>query len=221
MMKMAANKNLTKKNCKFAAADTCFMCFSGGAVFIMPADWRFTAALAAAQFLLLLPLVYYSQPVLQSGRKTLFGGIPAMEGLVFVCCVAGIISSVIISVNSVHGFISAAAAGFAPLAVLLFTVLVNCYFKQNCLIFSAAEPDDGITADKTAAFVLPAVFAFALAAALSWWFYGLGAAASWQVLSSVLMAAGQVRLCWVILCRIILPCRMRKTKIIRLKTKKH
>ena len=115
------------------AADTCTLALCALAAvpfFVMPADWRFTAALAAAQFLLLLPLVYYSQPVLQCGRKTLFGGVPAMEGLVFVCCVAGIISSVILSINAVHGFISAAAAGFAPLAVLLFTVLVNCYFKQ-------------------------------------------------------------------------------------------
>lgn len=190
MMKMAANKNLTKKELQICLLLTLALCaLAAVPLFVMPADWRFTAALAAAQFLLLLPLVYYSQPVLQSGRKTLFGGIPAMEGLVFVCCAAGIISSVIVSVNAVHGFISAAAAGFAPLAVLLFTVLVNCYFKQNRLNFSTAEPDDGITADKTAAFVLPAVFALALAAALSWWFYGLGAAASWQVLSSVLMAA--------------------------------
>ena len=191
MMKMAANKNLTKKELQICLLLTFALCaLAAVPLFVMPADWRFTAVLAAAQFLLLLPLVYYSQPVLQSGRKTLFGGVPAMEGLVFVCCVAGIISSVIVSVNSVHGFISAAAAGFAPLAVLLFSVLVNCYFKQNRLNFSAAEPDDGITADKTAAFVLPAVFALALAAALSWWFYGLGAAASWQVLGSVLLAAG-------------------------------
>lgn len=191
MMKMAANKNLTKKELQICLLLTLALCaLAAVPLFVMPADWRFTAALAAAQFLLLLPLVYYSQPVLQSGRKTLFGGIPAMEGLVFVCCAAGIISSVIVSVNAVHGFINAAAVCFAPLAVLLFTVLVNCYFKQNRLNFSAAEPDDGITADKTAAFVLPAVFALALAAALSWWFYGLGAAASWQVLSGVLMAAG-------------------------------
>lgn len=191
MMKMAANKNLTKKELQICLLLTLALCaLAAVPLFVMPADWRFTAALAAAQFLLLLPIVYYSQPVLQSGRKTLFGGVPAMEGLVFVCCVAGIISSVIVSINAVHGFISAAAAGFAPLAVLLFTVLVNCYFKQNRLIFSAAEPDDGITGDKTAAFVLPAVFAIALAAALSWWFYGLGAAASWQVLGSVFMAAG-------------------------------
>lgn len=191
MMKMAVNKNLTKKELQICLLLTLALCVLAAVpLFVMPADWRFTAALAAAQFLLLLPLVYYSQPVLQSGRKTLFGGVPAMEGLVFVCCAAGIISSIIVSINAVHGFISAAAAGFAPLAVLLFTVLVNCYFKQNRLNFSAAEPDDGITADKTAAFVLPAVFAIALAAALSWWFYGLGAAASWQVLSSVLMAAG-------------------------------
>ena len=189
MMKMAANKNLTKKELQICLLLTLALCaLAAVPLFVMPADWRFTAALAAAQFLLLLTLVYYSLPVLQTGRKTLFGGVPAMEGLVFVCCAVGIISSVIVSVNSVHGFISAATAGFAPLAVLLFTVLVN--FKQNCLIFSAAEPDDAITADKTAAFVLPAVFALALAAALSWWFYGLGAAASWQVLSSVLMAAG-------------------------------
>lgn len=191
MMKMAANKNLTKKELQICLLLTLALCaLAAVPLFVMPADWRFTAALAAAQFLLLLPLVYYSQPVLQSGRKTLFGGIPAMEGLVFVCCVGGIISSVIVSINAVHGFISSAAAGFAPLAVLLFTVLVNCYFKQNSLNFSAAEPDDGITAGKTAAFVLPAVFALALAAALSWWFYGLGATASWQVLGSVLLAAG-------------------------------
>ena len=172
MMKMAANKNLTKKELQICLLLTLALCaLAAVPLFVMPADWRFTAALAAVKFLLLLPLVYYSQHILQSGRKTLFGGIPAMEGLVFVCCVAGIISSVIVSINAVHGFISAAAAGFAPLAVLLFTVLVNCY-------------------DKTAAFVLPAVFALALAAALSWWFYGLGAAASWQVLGSVLMAAG-------------------------------
>lgn len=190
-MKMAANKNLTKKElqiCLLLALTLCVLAVVP--FFVMDVDWRFTAALAAAQFLLLLPLVYYSQPVLQSGRKTLFGGVPAMEGLVFVCCAVGIISSVIVSINAVHGFISAASAGFAPLAVLLLTVLVNCYFKQKRLIFSAAEPDDGITAGKTAAFVLPAVFALALAAALSWWFYGLGAAASWQVLSSVLIAAG-------------------------------
>ena len=188
MMKMAANKNLTKKELQICLLLTLALCaLAAVPLFVTPADWRFTAALAAAQFLLLLPLVYYSQPVLQSGRKSLFGGVPAMEGLVFVCCVAGIISSVIVSINAVHGFISAAAAGFAPLAVLLFTVLV---IKQNRLIFSAAEPDNGITADKTAAFVLPAVFALALVAALSWWFYGLGAAASWQVLGSVLMAAG-------------------------------
>ena len=191
MMKMAANKNLTKKELQICLLLTLALCaLAVVPLFVMPADWRFTAALAAAQFLLLLPLVYYSQPVLQRGRKTLFGGVPAMEGLVFVCCVVGIVSSVIVSVNAVHGFISAAAAGFAPLAVLLFTVLVNCYFKQNRLNFNATEPDDGITADKTAAFVLPAVFSLALAAALSWWFYGLGAAASWQVLSNVLMADG-------------------------------
>ena len=111
MMKIAANKNLTKKELQICLLLTFALCVLAAVpFFIMPADWRFTAALAAAQFLLLLPLVYYSQPVLQSGRKTLFGGVPAMEGLVFVCCVAGIISSVIVSVNAVHGFISAAAA---------------------------------------------------------------------------------------------------------------
>lgn len=191
MMKMAANKNLTKKELYICLLLTLALCVLAAVpLFVTLTDWRYKAALAAVQFVLLLPVVYCSRPVLQTGRKTLFGGVPAMEGLVFVCCAVGIISSVIVSVNSVHGFISAAAVCFAPLAVLLFTVLVNCYFKQNRLNFSAAEPDDAITADKTAAFVLPAVFALALAAALSWWFYGLGAAASWQVLSSVLMAAG-------------------------------
>lgn len=188
---MITDKKDLRKNLNICLLLTLLLCVLAVVPLLAPqADWRLNAAIFAGQVVLVLPLVYYSQPVLQSGRKTLFGGIPAMEGLIFVCCVAGIISSVIVSINAVHGFISAAAAGFAPLAVLLFAVLINCYFKQNRLIFSAAEPDDGITAGKTAAFVLPAVFALALAAALSWWFYGLGAAASWQVLSSVLMAVG-------------------------------
>ena len=188
---MITDKKDLRKNLNICLLLTLLLCVLAVVPLLAPqADWRLNAAIFAGQVVLVLPLVYYSQPVLQSGRKTLFGGIPAMEGLIFVCCVAGIISSVIVRINAVHGFISAAAAGFAPLAVLLFAVLINCYFKQNRLIFSAAEPDDGITAGKTAAFVLPAVFALALAAALSWWFYGLGAAASWQVLSSVLMAVG-------------------------------
>lgn len=188
---MTVNKNLTEKELQICLLLTlALFILAAVPLFVMPADWRFTAAFAAAQFLLLLPLVYYSLPVLQSSRKSLFSGVPAMEGLIFVCCVVGITSSIIVSINAVHGFISAAAVCFAPLAVSLLTVLANCYFKQNRLNFSATELDDGIAADKTAAFVLPAVFALALAAALSWWFYGLSAAASCQVLSSVIIAAG-------------------------------
>ena len=129
---MITDKKDLRKNLNICLLLTLLLCVLAVVPLLAPqADWRLNAAIFAGQVVLVLPLVYYSQPVLQSGRKTLFGGIPAMEGLIFVCCVAGIISSVIVSINAVHGFISAAAAGFAPLAVLLFAVLINCYFKQN------------------------------------------------------------------------------------------
>lgn len=82
MMKMAANKNLTKKELQICLLLTLALCVLAAVpLFVMPADWRFTAALAAAQFLLLLPLVYYSQPVLQSGRKLYSAAYRQWKGL--------------------------------------------------------------------------------------------------------------------------------------------
>ena len=77
----------------------------------------------------------------------------------------------------------------APLALMLFLIFAAAYFKTQSNL-ADAEADEVLTPDGTAAVLLPAVFALALAAALSWWFRGWGAAAAWQVLGSVLLAAG-------------------------------
>ena len=50
MMKMAANKNLTKKELQICLLLTFALCaLAAVPLFVMPADWRFTAALAAAR----------------------------------------------------------------------------------------------------------------------------------------------------------------------------
>ncbi len=149
-------------------------------------NFTLRAAYAAVQLVFVLPLVYYARPVLRRGRRSLFGGVPAMEGLAFAACAIGLAAGVIAGVSAAVGHVSLAGLPFAPLAVMLVTVLAAEYFKAACPLKTAEE--EALNADKTAAFVLPAVFAIALAAALSWWFYGLGAAAAWLVLAGVLLA---------------------------------
>lgn len=149
-------------------------------------DFRVRAAFAAVQLALVLPLAYYARPVLRRGRRSLFGGIPAMEGLAFAACITGLAAGLIGSVSAVTGHVSLTGLVFAPLAATLVTVLAAEYFKSFGTLPGADS--EGVSAGKTAAFVLPLVFAAALAAALSWWFYGLGAAAAWLVLAGVLLA---------------------------------
>ena len=72
---------------------------------------------------------------------------------------------------------------------MLLLIFAAAYFKTQSNL-ADVEADEVLTPDGTAAVLLPAVFALALAAALSWWFRGWGAAAAWQVLGSVLLAAG-------------------------------
>lgn len=151
-------------------------------------DWRAGTAFVLAQFVLAAPLVYRARGILQRGMRSLFGGVPAMEGLVFAACAACILACIAAGFAAVHGKVNFSALPLAPLAVMLVTVLASEYFKQNCKLQTDDENSSGISADATAAFVLPCVFAAALAAALSWWFYGLGAAMAWVVLANVLLA---------------------------------
>ncbi len=162
------------------------------ASFFLPrADWRINTAIIALQCLFILPLVYYAKDILNNGKKALFSGIPSMEGLAFAAMATGFTGSLAVGINALQGGLSLAGLLFAPMGLMLvmFLYVVYCQkqsgFNNNQKLAAA---DSAL--NKTAAFVLPAVFALALAAALSCWFYGLGAAAAWQVLGSVLLAAG-------------------------------
>lgn len=119
----------------------------------------------------------------------MFGGVPAMEGLAFAACAAGLIGSFALGISALQGGAALNGLLLAPLALMLFLIFAAAYFKTQSGLLDA-EADEVLTPDGTAAVLLPAVFALALAAALSWWFRGWGAAAAWQVLGSVLLAAG-------------------------------
>lgn len=187
---MITNKKDLRKNLNICLLLTLLLCVLAVVPLLAPqADWRLNAAIFAGQVVLVLPLVYYSQPVLQSGRKTLFGGIPAMEGLAFAACAAVVIGSIAVGISALQGGAALNGLLLAPLALMLLLIFAAAYFKTQSG-WADAEADDVLTPDGTAAVLLPAVFALALAAALSWWFRGWGAAAAWQVLGSVLLAAG-------------------------------
>lgn len=158
-------------------------------LFAAQADWRLNAAIFGGQVVLLLPLLYYAKAVLRRGRQLLFGGVPAMEGLAFAACAAGLIGSFAVGISALQGGAGLNALLLAPLALMLLLIFAAAYFKTQSNL-ADAEADGVLTPDGTAAVLLPAVFALALAAALSWWFRGWGAAAAWQVLGSVLLAAG-------------------------------
>lgn len=158
-------------------------------LFAPQADWRLNAAIFAGQVVLVLPLLYYAKAVLRRGRQLLFGGVPAMEGLAFAACAAGLIGSFALGISALQGGAALNGLLLAPLALMLFLIFAAAYFKTQSGLLDA-EADEVLTPDGTAAVLLPAVFALALAAALSWWFRGWGAAAAWQVLGSVLLAAG-------------------------------
>ncbi len=158
-------------------------------LFAAQADWRLNAALFAGQVVLLLPLLYYAKAVLRRGRQLLFGGVPAMEGLAFAACAAGMIGSIAVGISALQGGSALNGLLFAPLALMLLLIFAAAYFKTQSNL-ADAEDDGVLTPNGTAAVLLPAVFALALAAALSWWFRGWGAAVAWQVLGSVLLAAG-------------------------------
>ena len=186
---MTDKKDL-RKNLNICLLLTLLLCVPAVVPLFAPqADWRLNAALFAGQVVLLLPLLYYAKAVLRRGRQLLFGGVPAMEGLAFAACTAGLIGSIAVGISALQGGAALNGLLLAPLALMLLLIFAVAYFKTQSNL-ADAEADEGLTPDGTAAVLLPAVFALALAAALSWWFRGWGAAAAWQVLGSVLLAAG-------------------------------
>ena len=187
---MMTDKKDLRKNLNICLLLTLLLCVLAVLpLFAAQADWRLNAALFAGQVVLLLPLLYYAKAVLRRGRQLLFGGVPAMEGLAFAACVAGLIGSFAVGISALQGGVALNGLLFAPLALILFLIFAAAYFKTQSG-WANAEADEVLTPDGTAAVLLPAVFALALAAALSWWFRGWGAAAAWQVPGSVLLAAG-------------------------------
>lgn len=186
---MTDKKDL-RKNLNICLLLTLLLCVLAVVPLFAPqADWRLNAAIFAGQVVLVLPLLYYAKAVLRRGRQLLFGGVPAMEGLAFAACAAGLIGSFALGISALQGGAALNGLLLAPLALMLFLIFAAAYFKTQSG-WADAEADDVLTPDGTAAVLLPAVFALALAAALSWWFRGWGAAAAWQVLGSVLLAAG-------------------------------
>lgn len=187
---MMTDKKDLRKNLNICLLLTLLFCVLAVVPLFAPqADWRLNAAIFAGQVVLVLPLLYYAKAVLRRGRQLLFGGVPAMEGLAFAACAAGLIGSFALGISALQGGAALNGLLLAPLALMLFLIFAAAYFKTQSGLLDA-EADEVLTPDGTAAVLLPAVFALALAAALSWWFRGWGAAAAWQVLGSVLLAAG-------------------------------
>lgn len=187
---MMTDKKDLRKNLNICLLLTLLLCVLAVVPLFAPqADWRLNAAIFAGQVVLVLPLLYYAKAVLRRGRQLLFGGVPAMEGLAFAACAAGLIGSFALGISALQGGAALNGLLLAPLALMLFLIFAAAYFKTQSGLIDA-EADEVLTPDGTAAVLLPAVFALALAAALSWWFRGWGAAAAWQVLGSVLLAAG-------------------------------
>lgn len=187
---MMRDKKDLRKNLNICLLLTLLLCVLAVVPLLAPqADWRLNAAIFAGQVVLVLPLLYYAKAVLRRGRQLLFGGVPAMEGLAFAACTAGGIGSLAVGISALQGGAALNSVLFAPLALMLLLIFAAAYFKTQSNL-ADAEADEVLTPDGTAAVLLPAVFALALAAALSWWFRGWGAAAAWQVLGSVLLAAG-------------------------------
>ena len=187
---MMTDKKDLRKNLNICMLLTLLLCVLAVLPLFAPqADWRLNAAIFAGQVVLVLPLIYYAKAVLRRGRQLLFGGVPAMEGLAFAACAVGLIGSFAVGISALQGGVALNGLLFAPLALILFLIFAAAYFKTQSG-WANAEADEVLTPDGTAAVLLPAVFALALAAALSWWFRGWGAAAAWQVPGSVLLAAG-------------------------------
>lgn len=187
---MMTDKKDLRKNLNICLLLTLLLCVLAVVPLFAPqADWRLNAAIFAGQVVLVLPLLYYAKAVLRRGRQLLFGGVPAMEGLAFAACAAVVIGSIAVGISALQGGAALNGLLLAPLALMLLLIFAAAYFKTQSG-WADAEADDVLTPDGTAAVLLPAVFALALAAALSWWFRGWGAAAAWQVLGSVLLAAG-------------------------------
>lgn len=187
---MMTDKKDLRKNLNICLLLTLLLCVLAVVPLFAPqADWRLNAAIFGGQVVLLLPLLYYAKAVLRRGRQLLFGGVPAMEGLAFAACAAVVIGSIAVCISALQGGAALNGLLLAPLALMLLLIFAAAYFKTQSG-WADAEADDVLTPDGTAAVLLPAVFALALAAALSWWFRGWGAAAAWQVLGSVLLAAG-------------------------------
>lgn len=187
---MITDKKDLRKNLNICLLLTLLLCVLAVVPLLAPqADWRLNAAIFAGQVVLVLPLLYYAKAVLRRGRQLLFGGVPAMEGLAFAACAAGLIASIAVGISALQGGATLNCLLLAPLALMLLLIFAAAYFKTQSNL-ADAEADEVLTPDGTAAVLLPAVFALALAAALSWWFRGWGAAAAWQVLGSVLLAAG-------------------------------
>ena len=187
---MMTDKKDLRKNLNICLLLTLLLCVLAVVTLFAPqADWRLNAAVFAGQVVLLLPMLYYAKAVLRRGRQLLFGGVPAMEGLAFAACAVGLIGSIAVGISALPGAAALNGLLFVPLALMLLLIFAAAYFKTQSGL-ADAEADDVLTPDGTAAVLLPAVFALALAAALSWWFRGWGAAAAWQVPGSVLLAAG-------------------------------
>ena len=187
---MMTDKKDLRKNLNICLLLTLLLCVLAVVPLFAPqADWRLNAAIFAGQVVLVLPLLYYAKAVLRRGRQLLFGGVPAMEGLAFAACAAVLIGSIAVGISALQGGATLNALLLAPLALMLLLIFAAAYFKTQSNL-ADAEADEVLTPDGTAAVLLPAVFALALAAALSWWFRGWGAAAAWHVLGSVLLAAG-------------------------------
>ena len=184
---MERNRTITGKDLKlcFGLAAAIFVLACAALFLPAPwADWRFSAALFILQIVLAAPLVYFARPFLNSGRRSLFGGVPQMPGLLFAAWIVALCAAIGAGLSIAWQGAGVAALLIAPLAVNLLLVFIDGYVKNSSGITAPEE------ADATAAFVLPAVFVMALVAALSWWFYGLGAAAAWQAAGAVLLAAG-------------------------------
>ncbi len=173
--------------CKLYICLLAVLCLSGLAIWPLAGGAFNSRSLLAGwlvlQAVLLLPLVYCTRTALKKGWRSLVSGVPAMEGLAIAALPAALIAGIYAGFDA----LSVSGVLFLPLALMLLFI-----FICGCLETGEAILQKGTDAcpEKKAAFWLPFVFAAALAAGLSCWFYGLGAAAAWQVLGSVLLAGG-------------------------------
>ena len=142
---MMTDKKDLRKNLNICLLLTLLLCVLAVLPLFAPqADWRLNAAIFGGQVVLVLPLLYYAKAVLRRGRQLLFGGVPAMEGLAFAACVAGLIGSFAVGISALQGGVALNGLLFAPLALILFLIFAAAYFKTQSG-WANAEADEVLT----------------------------------------------------------------------------